>query len=141
METIIIMNGSEFGERVKYSISVSIEIPRYQETQYLPDSLVVKFEKKKVEINEAIQQHVEQPIRIGNKIPVEKTGPDRKLRLFIDIFNALAGDDKNDVQKKILIDELINTGHFTEQEALTNIDRAQNSGFIFERRKDEYAAA
>ena len=65
---------------------------------------------------------MEQPIKIGNKIPVEKRGPDRKLRLFIDIFNALAGDDKNDVQKKILIDELINTGHFTEQEALTNIE-------------------
>lgn len=57
----------------------------------MPDSLVVKFDKKKVETNEAIQQHTEQPIRIGNKIPVEKTGADRKLRLFIDIFRGLAG--------------------------------------------------
>jgi hypothetical protein len=141
MGTIRAMNESEFGERVRYSISVPIEVPSYQSTQYLPDSLIVKFDKKQEETKEAIQQHVEQPIRVDNKISDEKIGLDRKLRLFIDIFNALSGDDKNDIQKKILIEELINTGRFTEKEALSYIKKAQNGGLIFERRSGEYAAA
>jgi hypothetical protein len=101
----------------------------------------VKFDKKKVETNEAIQQHVEQPIRIDNKIPDEKIGLDRKLRLFIDIFNALSGDDKNDVKKEILIEELVDTSKFTEDEAMVYVKKAQQYGFIYERKIGMYAIA
>ncbi|HZA68454.1 MAG TPA: hypothetical protein VE548_02055 [Nitrososphaeraceae archaeon] len=135
------MSGIENSERIKYSISIEMEVPSYQATQYLPDSLVVKFDKKKVETNEAIQQHVEQPIRIDNKIPDEKIGLDRKLRLFIDIFNALSGDDKNDVKKEILIEELVDTSKFTEDEAMVYVKKAQQYGFIYERKIGMYAIA
>src|SRR5918996_6186458 len=111
MGTIRAMNEQNSGERVRYSISVSIEVPNYQSTRYLPNALVMKFDKKQEETKEAIQQHVEHPIRVDNKISDEKIGLDTKLRLFFDIFNTLTEvSGKNDIQKKILIDELINTG-------------------------------
>jgi hypothetical protein len=92
----------------------------------------VKFNKKKA-TNEAIQQDVEHPIRIDNKIPNENAGLDRKLRLFIDIFNALAGDDKNDVRKNILVDELVNTGRLTEQDVRTLIRLKIVASYLKER--------
>jgi hypothetical protein len=105
----------------------------------MPDSLILKFETKDQAEGEAIQRHDDQSNPINNKALNEKFGSDRKLRLFIDIFNVLAGDDRNDIQEKILINELIDTGHFTDQEALLYINRPQNSGFIFERRTGLYA--
>jgi hypothetical protein len=41
------MSGSESSERVKYSISIEMEVPGYESTRYLPDSLVLRFDKKK----------------------------------------------------------------------------------------------
>jgi hypothetical protein len=40
------MSRSEISERVKYSISIEMEVPSYESTSYLPDSLVVRFDKK-----------------------------------------------------------------------------------------------
>jgi replicative DNA helicase Mcm len=64
-----------------------------------------------------------------------------KLKLFIEIFNALAGDDKNDVSERNFIDELVNTGKFTEDEAKTYLRKAMQNGQIFERKAGFYAKA
>ena len=118
--------------KVKYSISIEMEIPSYESTRYLPDSLVVRFDKKKEYTEgEVIQKHSEEIVRIGDKILIDNFGSDRKLRLFIDIFRALAGDDRYDVKKDNLIDELVNTGKFREQEALVYIKKAQQNGLIY----------
>ena len=103
-----------------------MEVPRYESTRYLPNSLVVRFDKKKEYTEgEVIQKHSEEIVRIGDKVLIDIIGSDRKLRLFIDIFRAFAGDDTYDVKKDNLIDELVNTGKFTEQEALVYIKKAQ----------------
>jgi len=39
---------------------------------------------------------------------------DRKLKLFIDIFRALAGENRDNVSKETLILELVNTGKYTK---------------------------
>ena len=57
-----------------------------------------------------------------------------KLKLFIEIFNALAGDDRNDVNQDIFITELLNTGKFTENEITIYIAKAKLNGQIFVRR-------
>lgn len=64
-----------------------------------------------------------------------------KLKLFIEVFNALAGEDKNDVSERNFIDELINTGRFTEDEAKTYLRKAMQNGQIFERKAGFYAKA
>jgi replicative DNA helicase Mcm len=64
-----------------------------------------------------------------------------KLKLFIEIFNALAGEDKNDVSERNFIDELINTGKFSEDEAKTYLRKAMQNGQIFERKAGFYAKA
>jgi len=64
-----------------------------------------------------------------------------KLKLFIEIFNALAGEDKNDVSERNFIDELINTGKFTEDDAKTYLRKAMQNGQIFERKAGFYAKA
>lgn len=66
---------------------------------------------------------------------------DRKLKLFIDIFRALTGENRDDVSKETLMLELVNTGKYTEQEALVYIRQAQQYGFIFERKIGMYAIA
>ncbi|MGA7369275.1 MAG: hypothetical protein WBX01_09105 [Nitrososphaeraceae archaeon] len=60
-------------------------------------------------------------------------------RYFVDIFSVLAGDEMYDVKKENLIDELVNTGKFTEEEVPKYIKKAQQNGFIFERKVDMYA--
>jgi replicative DNA helicase Mcm len=64
-----------------------------------------------------------------------------KLKLFIEVFNALAGEDKNDVSERNFIDELINTGRFTEDEAKSYLRKAMQNGQIFERKAGFYAKA
>ena len=51
---------------------------------------------------------------------------DRKLKLFSGIFRALAGENRDDVSKETLILELVNTGKYTEQEALVYIKQLSN---------------
>ena len=53
----------------------------------------------------------------------------------------MTGDDRNDVKKEILIDELINTCKYTEEEAIAYIKKAQQYSFIFERKMDMYTLA
>ena len=118
-----------------------MEVPSYESTRYLPNSLVVRFDKRKEYTEEVIQKHSEEIVRIGDKVLIDIIGSDRKLRLFIDIFRALAGDDRYDVKKDNLIDELVNTGKFTEQEALVYIKKAQQDGLIFERKEGLYTIA
>ena len=64
-----------------------------------------------------------------------------KLKSFMDIFNALSGQDKNDVEEKNLINELVGTGKFTEDEAKEFIKKAMHNGQIYERRSGFYAKA
>lgn len=116
----IIMNSLEYSEKVKYSISIEMEVPSYESTRYLPDSLVVRFAKDK---------------------PTNKIETDHKLRLFIEVFHALAGIEMYDVKKENLIHELVLTGKFTEQEVLNYIKKAQQNGLVFERKTDMYSLA
>lgn len=64
-----------------------------------------------------------------------------KLKLFIEVFNALSGEDKNDVSERNFIDELIKTGKFSEDEAKTYLRKAMQNGQIFERKAGFYAKA
>lgn len=64
-----------------------------------------------------------------------------KLKLFMEIFNALSGADKNDVEENNFINELIKTGKFSEEEAKTYIMKAMQNGQIYERKSGFYAKA
>jgi replicative DNA helicase Mcm len=64
-----------------------------------------------------------------------------KLKLFMEIFNALSGPDKNDVEENNFINELIKTGKFSEEEAKTYIKKAMQNGQIYERKSGFYAKA
>jgi hypothetical protein len=132
-----LMSGLEYGERVKYTISIEMEVPSYGSTLYLPDSLVVRFDKKKEHTEEVFQKHSEQAVRIGDKILDDISDP--KLRLFIEVFRALSGENRDDVEKESLINELILTGRFTEQDVVEHIKKVQQNGLIFERKADMYA--
>ena len=64
-----------------------------------------------------------------------------KLKTFTDVFNGLSGEDKNDVEEKNFIGELVKTGKFTEDEAKIFIRKAMQSGQIYETRAGFYAKA
>src|SRR6476660_2390739 len=64
-----------------------------------------------------------------------------KLKMFIEIFNALSGQDRNDVEENNFINELIKTGKFTQDEARTFIRKAMQNGQIYERKSGFYAKA
>lgn len=64
-----------------------------------------------------------------------------KLKLFMEIFSALSGQDKNDVEERNFINELIKTGKFSEEEAKIYIKKAMQNGQIYERRSGFYAKA
>ena len=55
-----------------------------------------------------------------------------KLQMFYDQFNALTGTDKNPVEGKQLIDALVKSGKFTEEEAQSLLTRANRQGIIYE---------
>ena len=131
------MSGLEHGERVRYSISIEMEVPGCESARYLPDSLVVRFDKKKEHTEEVFQKHSEQAVRIGDKTLDDISDP--KLRLFIEVFRALSGENRDDVEKENLIEELVITGRFTEQDVIEYIKKAQQNGLIFERKLDMYA--
>ncbi|HZA70573.1 MAG TPA: hypothetical protein VE548_12825 [Nitrososphaeraceae archaeon] len=136
------MSESQIQGHFKCSISIEIEGTSYESIQYLPDSLVVRFDRKKEQTDdEGVQKHSTESTNTNNKVLNAELKLDRKLKLFIDIFNALAGDDKNDVKKEILIEELVNTSKFTEDEAIVYVKKAQQYGFIYERKIDMYAIA
>ena len=64
-----------------------------------------------------------------------------KLKLFMEIFNALSGQDKNDVEEKSFIQELTQTGRFSEDDAKNFINKAMQNGQIYERKSGYYAKA
>lgn len=64
-----------------------------------------------------------------------------KLKLFMEVFNGISGQDKNDVEEKNFINELVKTGKFSEDEARTYIKKAMQNGQIYERRSGFYAKA
>jgi replicative DNA helicase Mcm len=61
--------------------------------------------------------------------------------MFMEIFNALSGQDKNDVEEKNFINELIKSGKFTDDEAKAFIKKAMQNGQIYERKSGFYAKA
>ena len=132
------MSGIESGERVKYSISIEMEVPSYESTRYLPDSLAVRFDKKNETTEEATQPS-ELLLRIDKDRSKNKIETDHKLTLFMDIFHALTVDNRYDVKKQNLIEELILTGRFTEQDAVEYIREGQQNGLILERKVETYA--
>jgi replicative DNA helicase Mcm len=64
-----------------------------------------------------------------------------KLKMFMEVFNALSGQDRNDVEEKNFINELVKLGNFTEDEARTFLKKAMQNGQIYERRSGFYAKA
>lgn len=62
-------------------------------------------------------------------MPVSKRS---KILLFFDVFNLLSGPEKNPVEEKAVVDELIKTGKFTEDEAKGLIRQAKRDGTIYE---------
>jgi replicative DNA helicase Mcm len=64
-----------------------------------------------------------------------------KLKLFMEVFNGLSGQDKNDVEEKNFINELIQTGRFSEEDAKNFLNKAMQNGQIYERRSGFYAKA
>ena len=64
-----------------------------------------------------------------------------KLKAFMEVFNALSGQDKNDVEEKNFINELARTGKFSEEEARAFIKKAMQNGQIYERKPGFYAKA
>ena len=64
-----------------------------------------------------------------------------KLKMFMEVFNALSGQDKNDVEEKNFINELMKSGKFTDDEAKAFIKKAMQNGQIYERKSGFYAKA
>lgn len=62
-----------------------------------------------------------------------------KLKTFNDVFNGISGEDKNDVEEKYFINELVKTGKFTEDEAKQYLGKARQSGEIYETRPGFFA--
>lgn len=64
-----------------------------------------------------------------------------KQKLFMEVFNGLAGTDNSEVEEKNLLAELAKTGRFTEEEARVQINRFSREGRIYERRPGFWAKA
>jgi replicative DNA helicase Mcm len=64
-----------------------------------------------------------------------------KLKLFMEIFNELAGKDRNDIEERSFVVELVKTGKFSEDEAKIMIRKAMQNGQIYERKSGFYAKA
>jgi hypothetical protein len=115
---------------------VGVEIPSHESTRYLPNSLVVRFDKDQEHLEgKSIQGHTRKSADKGEKTLYDMIKQDRKLKLFMDIFYVLAGEDNDAVNIENLILELVNTCKFTEQEAHTYIAKAQSGDLISERSK------
>lgn len=77
-------------------------------------------------------------------IPMEiptLTSEVHKLKSFSDIFNALWGDDKTDVEENLFNNALVATGMFTKKEAKEFIRKAMQNGQIYESRAGYYQKA
>jgi replicative DNA helicase Mcm len=64
-----------------------------------------------------------------------------KEKTFMEVFRGLAGADNNDVEDKVLVNELVKTGKFSDEEAKKYIQKFNREGQIFERRPGFWARA
>lgn len=64
-----------------------------------------------------------------------------KEKMFMEIFRGLSGAENNDVEDKVLIDELIKSGKFTDEDARKYVQKFNREGQIFERRPGFWAKA
>ena len=65
-----------------------------------------------------------------------------KSKTFMDVFKGLSGSENNDVEEKALIDELVKTGKFTEEnDARKYFENAKREGQVYERRPGFWAKA
>ncbi|AFU57673.1 minichromosome maintenance complex protein [Candidatus Nitrososphaera gargensis Ga9.2] len=64
-----------------------------------------------------------------------------KEKTFMEVFRGLAGNENNDVEDKVLVDELVKTGKFSDEEAKKFIQKFNREGQIFERRPGFWAKA
>jgi replicative DNA helicase Mcm len=64
-----------------------------------------------------------------------------KEKTFMEVFRGLTGAENNDVEDKALIDELIKTGKFSDEEAKKYIQKFNREGQIFERKPGFWAKA
>lgn len=62
-----------------------------------------------------------------------------RLKMFMEIFNALSGQDRNDIEEKNFINELVKTGRFSEVAAREFIHKAMLNGQIYEKKEGFYA--
>src|SRR5918993_1762242 len=64
-----------------------------------------------------------------------------KEKTFMELFRGLTGTENNDVEDKVVIDELVKTGKFSDEEARKYIQKFNREGQIFERRPGFWAKA
>ena len=64
-----------------------------------------------------------------------------KEKTFMELFRGLSGAENNDVEDKVLVDELVKTGKFSDEEARKYIQKFNREGQIFERRPGFWAKA
>ena len=64
-----------------------------------------------------------------------------KEKTFMELFRGLSGAENNDVEDKVLVDELVKTGKFSDEEARKYIEKLNREGQIFERRPGYWAKA
>jgi hypothetical protein len=64
-----------------------------------------------------------------------------RLKLFMEVFNGLSGQDKNDVDRETFFNELIQTGRFSLDQCDEMLKKALQNGQIYERRTGWYAKA
>jgi replicative DNA helicase Mcm len=64
-----------------------------------------------------------------------------KEKTFMELFRGLTGTENNDVEDKMLVDELVKTGKFSDEEARKYIQKFNREGQIFERRPGFWAKA
>ncbi|MDQ5831010.1 MAG: minichromosome maintenance protein MCM [Thermoproteota archaeon] len=64
-----------------------------------------------------------------------------KEKTFMELFRGLSGTENNDVEDKVLVDELVKTGKFSDEEARKYIQKFNREGQIFERRPGFWAKA
>jgi replicative DNA helicase Mcm len=64
-----------------------------------------------------------------------------KEKTFMEIFRGLTGAENNDVEDKVLVDELVKTTKFSDEEARKYIQKFNREGQIFERRPGFWAKA
>ena len=61
--------------------------------------------------------------------------------VFMELFRGLTGAENNDVEDKALVDELMKTGKFSDEEARKYVQKFNREGQIFERRPGFWAKA